>query len=117
MDSPISMTAVGIDLGTCFSCVAVAPRGHLVVIPDADGRTVHPSVVHYPQRGNPIVGWGAKPLQATSPQSTVFSAKRIIGRRFDDPEVRAAQFYLPYKIGRGPNDVAVLELGGQTLTI
>src|SRR5262245_26213619 len=111
------MPAIGIDLGTSYSCVAVARAGKVEVIPDEKGQTVQPSVVHFPERGAPVTGWPARDRLPFEPATTVYSAKRLIGRRYDDAEVRASQFTLPYRVVRGPNDSSVIEMRGDHLSI
>src|SRR5262249_4608765 len=111
------MPAIGIDLGTSYSCVAVAQGGKVRVLADEHGNTVQPSIVHYPEQGPPLVGYPAREKLPFSPTTTVYSAKRLIGRRFDDAEVRASQFTLPYRVVRGPNDAAIIEVRGEFVSI
>ena len=111
------MPAIGIDLGTSYSCVAVAQGGKVRVLADEQGQIVQPSIVHYPDRGPPLVGYPAREKLPYAPQNTVYSAKRLIGRRFDDAEVRASQFTLPYRVVRGPNDAAIIEVRGDYVSI
>ena len=73
---------LGIDLGTTNSCMAVLEGGEPVVIPNAEGARTTPSVVAFTKNGERLVGQAAKRQAVTNPQNTVFSAKRLIGRKF-----------------------------------
>src|SRR5262249_21358029 len=109
--------AIGIDLGTSYSCVAVARQGRVQVIADEQGKTVQPSVVHYPDRGGPVVGYAAREKLPFEPSNTVYSAKPLIGRPFDAAAVRASQFTLPYRVVPGPNEMAIIEVRGEYVSI
>ncbi len=89
---------IGIDLGTTNSCVAVMEGGEPKVIPNAEGGRTTPSVVAINKEGEWLVGQIAKRQAITNPDNTVFSAKRLIGRRFGSKEITEAQKHLPYKI-------------------
>ena len=80
--------AIGIDLGTTNSCMAVMEGGEPVVIPNAEGGRTTPSVVAIVEDGERLVGQVAKRQGVTNPENTVFSIKRLMGRSFDDPEVQ-----------------------------
>ena len=104
---------VGIDLGTTNSCVAVMEGGKPKVIHSAEGENIIPSVV------NPIkniVGRVAKRQAVVNPKETIFSIKRLMGRKFDDPEVKRDKEWLPYTIKSGKNDMAVVEVDGHEYT-
>src|SRR5207247_10635579 len=90
--------AIGIDLGTTNSCVGVMEGGEPVVVPNAEGGRTTPSVVAISKNGERLVGQVAKRQGVTNPDNTVFSIKRLMGRRFDDPEVQRDLKVLPYKI-------------------
>ena len=94
---------VGIDLGTTNSVVAVMEGGEPVVIPNAEGCRLFPRSWRSTQR--PASGWSARwPRQAiTNPENTIFSIKRFMGRKFNDPEVVKARKMLPYKITEHTN--------------
>src|ERR1041385_4882816 len=108
---------IGIDLGTSNSVVAVVQEGKVVVIPDAEGRRVHPSVVSFHSNGTILVGEKAKRRRIIDPRNTIFSAKRLIGRRFLSAEVRTALTRMPYTIREGPNQQPVLEARGKSYTV
>src|SRR5438105_9386 len=72
---------VGIDLGTTNSLIGAMDAGFPVLIADADGERLTPSVVHFPRTGEPIVGRAAARLRAIEPDATIYSAKRFIGHR------------------------------------
>ncbi len=104
---------IGIDLGTTNSCVAVLEGGDPVVIPNAEGSRTTPSVVAFTESGERLVGQIAKRQAITNPENTIFAIKRLIGRRFDDPLVQKAMKVLPYKIVRGENGDAWVEVRGK----
>ena len=104
---------IGIDLGTTNSCVAVMEGGKPKVIHSQEGRNVIPSVVDPIKR---IVGDVAKRQMIINPKRTVFSIKRIMGRRFDDESVQYDKKWLPYTIKEGKESKAVVEVEGKTFT-
>jgi len=105
---------IGIDLGTTNSCVAIMEGGEPKVIPNAEGSRTTPSVVAFTETGERLVGQIAKRQAITNPINTVFSIKRLIGRKFDDPEVQRDLKILPYKIVRAANGDAHVEIRGRT---
>src|SRR5437899_8658942 len=106
--------AIGIDLGTTNSCVAVMEGGEPVVIPSAEGGRTVPSVVAIAKTGERLVGQVAKRQGVTNPENTVYSIKRLMGRRFDDPEVKRDLKILPYKIDAQDNGDARVWMGGRS---
>ncbi len=105
---------VGIDLGTTNSVVAVMEGGEPVVIPSAEGSRLFPSVVAVnPKTGERMVGQVARRQAITNPDNTIFSVKRLMGRRFTDPEVVKARKVLPYKIIEHTNGDAWVIMGGR----
>ena len=104
---------IGIDLGTTNSCVAVMEGGAPKVIHSAEGRNVIPSVVD-PIKN--IVGDVAKRQTVLKPKSTVFSVKRLVGRKYSDASVQTDAKWLPYTIKAGKNDMAVVEVEGKIFT-
>jgi molecular chaperone DnaK len=105
---------IGIDLGTTNSVVAVMEGGEPVVIPNAEGNRITPSVVAVSRSGERMVGQVAKRQAITNPENTIFSIKRLMGRKFDDPEVQKIVGMVPYKIVRASNGDAAVQLGGRT---
>jgi molecular chaperone DnaK len=93
---------IGIDLGTTNSVAAVMEGGDPTVITTAEGGRLLPSVVAFTKTGERPVGQTAKRQAVVNPENTVFSIKRLMGRRYDDPEVKKAQKVLPYQIVEGP---------------
>ena len=91
---------IGIDLGTTNSVVAVMEGGEPTVIPSAEGGRTVPSVVAFTKSGDRLVGQLAKRQAVTNPGNTVYSIKRFMGRRFDDPEVAHSLGLVPYKVER-----------------
>ncbi|MBF0538777.1 MAG: molecular chaperone DnaK [Nitrospirae bacterium] len=105
--------AIGIDLGTTNSCVAVVQGGEPVVIPNQEGTRTTPSVVAFTEKGERLVGQIAKRQAITNPENTVFSVKRLMGRKFDSKEVQDAKKRLPYKIAEAANNDAHVECRGK----
>ncbi|PKB79869.1 MAG: molecular chaperone DnaK [SAR202 cluster bacterium Io17-Chloro-G9] len=106
---------LGIDLGTTNSVAAVIEAGEAVVVENAEGARLTPSVVAVNSKtGERYVGQIAKRQAVTNPENTLFSVKRLMGRKFDDPEIKSAMTRLPYKIVQGPDGNAQVEMAGQT---
>jgi len=99
---------LGIDLGTTNSCMAVMEGGEPVVIPNAEGARTTPSIVAFTKNGERLVGQAAKRQAVTNPRNTVFSAKRLIGRKFS--EIQEEVKTLPYKVVAGKNGDAFIEV-------
>src|ERR1700674_2300957 len=106
--------AIGIDLGTTNSCVAVMEGNEPVVVPNVEGGRTTPSVVAISKTGERLVGQVAKRQGVTNPENTVYSIKRLMGRRFDDPEVTRDVKILPYKIDAQDNGDARVWMGGRS---
>src|ERR1043166_436565 len=104
---------IGIDLGTTNSCVSIMEAGDPVVLTNAEGSRITPSVVAFTESGERLAGQIARRQGITSPENTIFAIKRLIGRRFDDPEVQKAMKVLPYKIVRADNGDAWVEVRGR----
>ena len=104
---------IGIDLGTTNSCVAVMEGGKPKVIFSQEGRNTIPSVVDPVKR---IVGDVAKRQMVVNPKNTIFSIKRLVGRRFTDESVKFDSKWLPYKIVQGRDEMADVEIAGKTYT-
>ncbi|NDY43371.1 molecular chaperone DnaK [Dissulfurirhabdus thermomarina] len=104
---------IGIDLGTTNSCVAVMEGGEPKVLTNAEGGRTTPSVVAFTDKGERLVGLLAKRQAVTNPERTLFAVKRLIGRKFDDPEVRKSREISPFKIVEGPNGDAYVEVEGK----
>lgn len=104
---------IGIDLGTTNSCVAVMEGGSPKVIYSAEGRNVIPSVVDPIKH---IIGDVAKRQMVVNPKSTIFSIKRLMGRKFSDKTVQHDIKWLPYTIKAGRDNMAVIEVGGRAFT-
>src|SRR5210317_1217629 len=101
---------IGIDLGTTNSAAAVMEGGEPVIIPSAEGSRLYPSVVAVnPKTGERLVGQVAKRQAVVNPENTVFSVKRFMGRKFDDPQVTKARGFVPYDVRQAPNgDIRVV---------
>lgn len=101
---------IGIDLGTTNSVVAFMEGGKAKVIPSKDGGNIIPSVVAFTKDGKRLVGTLAKRQAITNPENTIYSAKRLIGHKYD--EVAQEASHLPYKLAKRPNgDVAIVAQG------
>jgi molecular chaperone DnaK len=99
---------IGIDLGTTNSAVAIMEKGDVKIISNSEGGRTTPSVVGFAKDGNRLVGQVAKRQSVTNPENTIYSIKRFMGRRFS--EVTEEIKMVPYKIVRGPNDDARVEI-------
>jgi molecular chaperone DnaK len=104
---------IGIDLGTTNSCVAVMEGGEPVVIPNAEGARTTPSIVAINKSGERLVGEVAKRQAITNPENTIYSIKRFMGRKYDDPEVDRDKRLVPYKVVRASNGDAWVEVQGK----
>ncbi|MDL1901565.1 molecular chaperone DnaK [Anaerolineae bacterium CFX9] len=105
---------IGIDLGTTNSVVAVMEGGEPVVIPSSEGGRLIPSVVAVnPKTGERLVGKTARNQGVVNPENTIFSVKRFMGRKFDDPEVQHAMKLVPYKVSAAPNGDVRVHMGGR----
>jgi molecular chaperone DnaK len=106
---------VGIDLGTTNSVCAIMEGGEPTIIPSSEGGRLFPSVVAVnPKTGERMVGQVARRQAVTNPDNTIFSIKRMMGRKYSDPEVVKARKVLPYKIVEQPNGDAWVEMGGKS---
>src|SRR5688572_26398501 len=105
---------IGIDLGTTNSCVAVMDGKNAKVIENSEGARTTPSMVAFTSDGERLVGQPAKRQAVTNPERTIFAVKRLIGRRYDDPMVEKDKKLVPYKIAKGGNGDAWVEVDGKT---
>jgi len=106
---------IGIDLGTTNSCVAVMEGGEPKVLTNAEGNRTTPSVVAFSDNGERLVGQVARRQAVTNPTRTIFAMKRLIGRKFNDPEVKKSIEISPFKIVEGKGDPAI-EVDGKKYT-
>ncbi len=104
---------IGIDLGTTFSCISVVTGGDPEVIPNAEGNRTTPSIVAITDKGERLVGQIARRQAVTNPTNTIYSIKRLMGRKFDSPEVKEAMKRLPYKVVKAANGDAHVEIQGK----
>jgi heat shock protein 1/8 len=104
-----SSQAIGIDLGTTYSCVGVWNNGRVEIIANDQGNRTTPSYVAYTAEER-LIGDAAKSQAAANPSNTVFDAKRLIGRRFDDPIVTAERKLWPFKVVEGSNGKPKIEV-------
>ncbi|MBO9352231.1 MAG: molecular chaperone DnaK [Thermomicrobium sp.] len=107
---------IGIDLGTTNSVMAVIEGGEPVVIPNAEGERLTPSVVAITPTGERLVGRFAKRQAITNPENTIYSIKRFMGRRFDDPEVQRTIKLVPYQVRRAQNGGVEVKMGDRWYT-
>ncbi|KJV27371.1 molecular chaperone DnaK [Aquitalea magnusonii] len=106
---------IGIDLGTTNSCVAVVEGGNPKVIENAEGARTTPSIIAYMEDGEILVGAPAKRQAVTNPKNTLYAAKRLIGRRFEDKEVQKDIDLMPFQIMKAPNGDAWVKVRDQEL--
>ncbi len=104
---------IGIDLGTTNSVVAVMSGGEPMVIPTAEGERLCPSVVAINKNGERIVGRTARNQSVVNAENTIFSIKRFMGRKYDDPEVQRTIKRVPYKVTKAPNGDVRVVMGGK----
>ena len=106
---------LGIDLGTTNSCVAVIEVGEAQILENSEGARITPSVVAvHSSTGERYTGLIAKRQSITNPENTVFSIKRLMGRRFDDPEIQTVLKRLPYKVVKAANGDSHISMAGKT---
>src|SRR5579872_2576251 len=108
---------IGIDLGTTNSCVAVAEttatgKIEVKIIPNAEGARTTPSVVALTASGDRLVGQSAKRQAVTNPSNTVYAVKRLMGQKYDQPEVTRQAETAPFRIMAAPNGDAWIRAGG-----
>ena len=103
---------IGIDLGTTNSVVAVMEGGEPIVIPNQEGNRTTPSMVAMSKDGERVVGTVAKRQAITNPENTIYSVKRLMGRRYDDPIVQAAAKLLPFEVVKADNGDAWVKMSG-----
>jgi len=106
---------IGIDLGTTNSCVAIMEGGKPKVIENSEGARTTPSIVAYTEDGEILVGAPAKRQAVTNAKNTIYAVKRLIGRKYDDPETQKAVKLSPYKIVRADNGDAWVEVRGRKI--
>ncbi len=104
---------IGIDLGTTNSCVSIMSGGDPIVIANAEGGRTTPSVVAITDKGERLVGQIAKRQAITNPENTIFSIKRLIGRKYNNRQVQEALKRLPYKVTEASNGDAHVEIRGK----
>ncbi|CAN0472763.1 unnamed protein product, partial [Laminaria digitata] len=105
--------AIGIDLGTTNSCVAVMEGSDANVIENSEGARTTPSMVAFAEGDERLVGQAAKRQAVTNPENTLFAIKRLIGRPFDDPTTQKDMDLVPYKITKADNGDAWVEADGE----
>ena len=102
-DSKLDGPVIGIDLGTTYSCVGIFKNGHVEIIPNELGNRITPSIVAFTDEER-LVGEAAKNQGALNPGRTVYSVKRLIGRKYNDKEVQMDKKLLPYDIVNKDDD-------------
>ncbi len=106
---------IGIDLGTTNSCVAIMEGGKPKVIENSEGDRTTPSVVAFSDDGEVLVGQSAKRQAVTNPKNTLYAVKRLIGRRYEEPEVQKDIKLVPYKIVKADNNDAWVEVNSKKM--
>ncbi|MEA1939352.1 MAG: molecular chaperone DnaK [Candidatus Caldatribacteriota bacterium] len=107
---------IGIDLGTTNSVVAAMEGGKPTIIENAEGGRTTPSIVAFTKKGERLVGLLAKRQAITNPTNTIFSVKRLIGRRYSDKEVQTAKKFLPFKLAAGEHTDVKIGVKGKEYT-
>src|SRR5579863_4900123 len=115
MAAPTHSKIIGIDLGTTNSCVAVMEGDKVRVIENAEGDRTTPSVVAYLDNDEVLVGQPAKRQAVTNPTNTIYAAKRLIGRRYDEEVVKKDKEIVPYPIVKADNGDAWIEVHGKKM--
>lgn len=105
---------IGIDLGTTNSCVAIMEGGEAKIITNREGGRTTPSMVAVTDKNERLVGQMAKRQNITNPENTVFGVKRLIGRKYDSPEVKKDEATLPFTIGKAANGDVHIDLRGKS---
>ena len=113
----MSDKVIGIDLGTTNSCVAIVEGSSPTVIPNRGGYKTTPSIVAIAENGKQLVGHIAKRQAITNAENTVFASKRLIGRKWNSPEIRAASETMPYELAEGPHDHVRIKLRDQIFSL
>lgn len=113
----MSDKVIGIDLGTTNSCVAVVEGSTPVVIPNRGGYKTTPSIVAIAENAKQLAGHIAKRQAITNAENTVFASKRLIGRKWNSPEIRAAAETMPYELAEGPHDDVRIKLRDQVYSL
>ena len=103
----------GIDFGVTYSGISAAIGETVYMLPDDKGRTLLPSVISFPETGDPLVGWAARSRQLIQPERTVSSIKRLLGRNHSDQNIAGLLQYAPYNTLAGPGDSIVVDIGGE----
>ena len=106
---------IGIDLGTTNSCVAIMEGDKAKIIPNAEGGRTTPSIIAFAKDGERLVGQPAKRQAVTNPDKTLHAIKRLIGRRFNEPEVKKMRDKAPFKIVEGDGGAAWVEVNGEKM--
>jgi molecular chaperone DnaK len=109
------MKILGIDLGTTNSAMAAIEHGEPKIVENKEGNRTTPSVVAVSKSGDRLAGLLAKRQAVTNPKNTLFSIKRLIGRKFSDSEVRRDKEWLPYELKDGANSGVEIKLGEKWL--
>jgi molecular chaperone DnaK len=104
---------IGIDLGTTNSCVSIMDGKEPKVVENAEGARTTPSMIGFTEDGERLAGQPAKRQAVTNPMNTLFAVKRLIGRRYNDPAVAKDKELVPYKIVKGDNGDAWVEVEGE----
>ncbi len=108
------MAVIGIDLGTTNSCVAVMDGGAPVVIANAEGARTTPSVVAFADGGERLIGQIAKRQSVTNPGNTIYAVKRLMGRKFEDPQIQRLIITTPFEITPSENEDAHVQVHGKS---
>ncbi|POW07825.1 hypothetical protein PSHT_09803 [Puccinia striiformis] len=110
-------SVIGIDLGTTYSCVGVQERGRVEILTNDQGNRITPSYVAFNSEGERLIGDAAKNQAASNPTNTIYDAKRLIGRKFNDPDVQRDMRLYPFKVvKKGDKPMLQVEFKGEKRT-
>ena len=102
---------IGIDLGTTFSAMAIIEAGEPKIIENREGNRTTPSVVAVDKKGDKLIGVLAQRQIITNPENTIFGVKRLIGRKFDDPEIQKDRKIYPFEIRKASDGGVEIKMG------
>jgi molecular chaperone DnaK len=108
--------AIGIDLGTTYSCVSYLEGNEPKVIPNLEGMQTTPSVVSFTSSGEKLIGNLALRQAITNPQNTIFAIKRLMGKKFESEEVQEARKKIPYELTEAPNGDVMIQVDSKTIS-
>jgi molecular chaperone DnaK len=107
---------IGIDLGTTYSCIAYLENNQAQIIPNLEGNNTTPSIVSFTSTGEQLIGTPALRQAVTNPDKTIYAVKRLMGKKYNSPEIQEIQRRLTYKLAEAPNGDVLIDLEGSYIT-